>query len=113
MKPPAGGPVWSDTSEDLNATVLAWNPGGGPPAHVNPERDVLVAVLAGSATALVGDERHELVAGDVLIIPKGRRRALNAGARGVRYLSAHRRRPALQIRPLAEAGREERREQEE
>ncbi len=106
---PVGGPVWSDTSEDLNATVLVWDPGGGPPPHTNDERDVLVAVLDGSATVVVDDERHELAAGDVLIIPKGRCRSLSAGASGVTYVSAHRRRPALQIRPLSQAGRDERR----
>ncbi len=97
----AGGPVWSDSSEELNATVLAWDPGEGPPAHVNDERDVLVAVLEGSATMVLDDEQRELVAGDVVIIAKGPRRSLTAGTGGVRYLSAHRRRPRLQVRPFA------------
>jgi len=36
------GPVWGTASEDLNATLLSWQAGGGPPEHVNEERDVLV-----------------------------------------------------------------------
>jgi quercetin dioxygenase-like cupin family protein len=94
----AGGPVWGAESEDLNATMLVWGPGAGPPAHVNEERDVLVAVIDGSATlGLDDDEEHRLEPGAALIIGKGRRRLLSAGPDGVRYLSAHLRRPRLQI----------------
>jgi quercetin dioxygenase-like cupin family protein len=94
---PSAGPVWGDPSEDLNATLLAWDPGGGPAEHVNAERDVLIAVVEGSATLSVGDEEHELRQGDAIIVPKGRRRRIVAGSRGVRYLSVHVRRPLLQI----------------
>jgi quercetin dioxygenase-like cupin family protein len=65
---------------------------------VNAERDVLVFVLDGSATVTVDEEEHELQAGSALIVDKGRRRSITAGVRGVRYLSAHLRRPPLQIR---------------
>jgi len=43
---------------------------------------------------------HALSAGDVLIVEKGTRRALVAGRGGVEYVTVHRRREALQIRPL-------------
>jgi hypothetical protein len=94
-----GGPVWGLESEDLNATLLAWPPGGGPPEHVNDERDVLVAVVDGSAVLEHGDERHELAPGDGAIVPKGAGRRIAAGPEGVRYLSVHLRRPRLAIRP--------------
>ncbi|HXV58090.1 MAG TPA: cupin domain-containing protein, partial [Gaiellaceae bacterium] len=94
----AGGPVWGAESEDLNATLLAWPPGGGPPEHVNDERDVLVVVLEGSAVVIVDGEERELGPGEPLIVPKGTSRRLAAGPGGVRYLSAHLRRPPLQIR---------------
>jgi iron-sulfur cluster repair protein YtfE (RIC family) len=47
------GPVWGAASEDLNATLLAWSAGAGPPEHVNGERDVLVFVADGFATVTV------------------------------------------------------------
>jgi quercetin dioxygenase-like cupin family protein len=95
--PRGSGPLWGAESEDLNATLLAWDPGSGPPEHVNTERDVLVAVLEGSATVTLAGEEHRLEAEDALIIDKGLARQITAGPNGVRYLSVHRRRPPLQI----------------
>jgi quercetin dioxygenase-like cupin family protein/hemerythrin-like domain-containing protein len=93
------GPVWGTASEELNATLLEWRAGEGPPEHVNEERDVLVVVLAGSATVRADGDEHELTVGDATIIAKGRRRKIEAGRQGVRYLSVHRRRAPLQIAP--------------
>ena len=95
------GPVWGADSEDLNATILIWPAGDGPPAHVNAERDVLYVVLAGSARLDVDGDVSELGPGAAVIVEKGRSRALAAGPNGVRYLTAHVRRPALQISPLS------------
>jgi quercetin dioxygenase-like cupin family protein len=89
--------VWGLESEDLNATLLVWSPGEGPPEHVNEERDVLVFVVEGSAELTVDGEVAALAAGDAKIVVKGRRRRLTAGPDGVRYLSVHLRRPPLQI----------------
>jgi mannose-6-phosphate isomerase-like protein (cupin superfamily) len=99
----AGGPVWGAESEDLNATLLVWPPGAGPPEHVNDERDVLVVVLEGSAAVAVDGEERELGPGEPLIVPKGATRRIAAGPVGVRYLAAHLRRPPLQIRPAGRA----------
>ena len=97
----AEGPLWGLASDDLNATLLAWREGGGPEEHVNAERDVLIFVAEGSATVTLDGESSELHAGRGLIIEKGRRRSLVAGAHGVRYLSVHLRRPPLQIQRRA------------
>ena len=94
-----GGPVWGHASEDLNATLLVWDAGGGPPEHVNAERDVLLFVTEGSASVIVDGEEQELAAGEALIIDKNRRRKITAGRGGVRYLSVHLRRPPLEIQP--------------
>jgi quercetin dioxygenase-like cupin family protein len=94
-----GGPVWGAASEDLNATLLAWSVGGGPPEHVNDERDVLIFVAEGSATVRVDGEERQLAAGEGLIVDKGRRRKITAGSAGVHYLSVHLRRPPLEILP--------------
>lgn len=100
---PAGrgedGAGWAEQSEDLNATLVAWTPGDGPPEHVNSERDVLVVVLDGSASVTVDEDESRLEPGEAMIVDKGRARRITAGPAGVRYLSIHCRRPPLQIRP--------------
>jgi len=98
--PPAGGPVWGAASADLNATLLEWPAGNGPPEHVNGERDVLYVVLTGSLTLTEDGESRELVAGEATIVDKGSRRAVVAGPHGVRYLTAHIRRGGLEIKRL-------------
>jgi quercetin dioxygenase-like cupin family protein len=91
------GPLWGTASDDLNVTMLSWYPGSATPEHVNDERDVLVVCLAGSGTVLLDGARHKLAEGQVLIIEKGCPRQIEAGPRGLRYLSVHLRRPGLQI----------------
>jgi quercetin dioxygenase-like cupin family protein len=98
--PGGGGPVWGTASEELNATILAWPPGGGPPEHVNAERDVALVVLAGSLEAEVDGARSTLSAGEVTVLPKGARRRLTAGPQGVRYVTVHRKRAGLTIATL-------------
>jgi mannose-6-phosphate isomerase-like protein (cupin superfamily) len=93
--------VWGAASEDLNATVLVWPAGEGPAEHVNESRDVLYVVVEGSAELTVDGETTELRAGEARIVDKGARRALVAGPDGVRYATAHLRRPGLEIKPLA------------
>jgi quercetin dioxygenase-like cupin family protein len=95
----SNGPIWGLESEELNATLLSWRPGAGPQEHVNSERDVLVVVLAGSATISTEGDERELAVGEAAIIEKGRRRRISAGRSGVRYLSVHRRRAPLVIAP--------------
>ena len=97
----SGGPVWGAASEDLNATLLEWPPGAGPPEHVNDTRDVLYVVVSGSATLTVDGEATELGVGEATIVEKGASRALVAGADGVRYVTAHIRRGGLEIRKSA------------
>ncbi len=82
-------------SDDLNATLLAWPPGGGVVEHVNDELEVIVLVLAGSAEVRLDGTAHRLEAHQLLLIPRGCARAVTAGSDGVRYLSVHRRRSPL------------------
>jgi quercetin dioxygenase-like cupin family protein len=93
----ASGPVWGIASEELNATLLSWNAGEGPPEHVNEERDVLLVVLAGAIALHTDDDARELGVGETTIIAKGRLRKITALCDGTRYLSVHRRRPSLEI----------------
>ena len=97
------GPVWGAASEDLNATKLVWPAGEQVAEHV-ADRDVVYVVLEGSARLTVGGTTHELSAGEVLIVDKGKPRSLVAGADGVEYVTAHRRREGLQIRGAPGSG---------
>lgn len=95
---PAGtGPLWGTASDDLNATLLAWEAGGGTPEHVNDERDVLLVVLAGSGTVFVEGKAHAVAASQAILVEKGRTRRIESGPDGIRYLSVHLRRAGLQL----------------
>jgi mannose-6-phosphate isomerase-like protein (cupin superfamily) len=97
---PAGtGPLWGTAAEDLNATLVAWDGGDGPPDHANAERDVLYVVLSGGGTVTIDGVAATVRAPCAFVVEKGRRRSLVAAADGIRYLTAHRRRPGLQIGP--------------
>jgi quercetin dioxygenase-like cupin family protein len=102
LSPEGTGPLWGTETEDLNATLLAWPPDGGPSEHFNSERDVLLVVLAGSATVTVDGDARLLDAGQAMTIEKGSTRGIAAGPEGVRYLSVHVRRPPLQIAPASD-----------
>jgi quercetin dioxygenase-like cupin family protein len=93
------GPLWGTETEGLNATLLAWPPGAGPSEHVNSERDVLLVVLAGSATVTIDGDSQLVDAGEAIALEKGSSRRIAAGPEGVRYLSVHLRRAPLQISP--------------
>jgi quercetin dioxygenase-like cupin family protein len=94
------GPVWGMASSDLNATLLVWPAGHELLEHTNAERDVLLIVLEGDGVAIVDGHEHALMAGSALLIEKGKSRSLRAGDDGVRYLSVHIRRGAVQIEGL-------------
>ena len=94
-RPSGIGPLWGMQSDELNATLLEWPPGGGVAEHVNDELEVMLLVLAGSARVSLDGVEHELPAGSLLLVPRGCARSVAAGSDGVRYLSVHRRRAPL------------------
>ena len=96
------GPLWGTATEDLNATLLAWRAGEGVAEHVNDERDVLLVVLAGSGTVVLDGVEHAVRAEHALVLPKRSRRSITAGDEGIRYLTIHLRRPALQLGRFAD-----------
>ncbi len=91
------GALWEGEPFDLNVTLLSWEANGGPPEHVNAERDVLILVLSGSAELTIDGDPRSIRDGDAVLLRNGQSRGLRAGRHGVRYLSVHRRRPPLQI----------------
>jgi hemerythrin-like domain-containing protein len=101
LAPLGRGPSWSIDTDDLNATLLVWDSGEGSPEHVNAELDVLILVLAGSATVTINGDPYATQAGDAIVLTKGSSRRIVAGPHGVRYVSVHRRRAPLQIAAVA------------
>jgi quercetin dioxygenase-like cupin family protein len=101
LRPDGTGPLWGMASSDLNATLLAWPAGHEVAEHTNAELDVFLIVLQGGGAAAVDQRQLVLSPGDALLIEKGRSRAIRAGSEGIRYLSVHRRKGALQVEPLA------------
>jgi quercetin dioxygenase-like cupin family protein len=62
-------------------------PGGGLPPHHHDHLDVFTMV-AGSGTFHLGEEAHELVAGDAAVVPIGVRHHLEAGPDGASIVVA-------------------------
>ena len=89
------GPVWTMTSEDLNANLLSFESGQGVASHVNAEVDVLVVGIAGQGLIEIEGIRGTLKPGQVCLIPKGVTRSLLSGPEGFAYLTVHRRRQGL------------------
>ena len=98
-----GGVVWALGGErQLEVNLVALGPGGAIGEHVNATLDVVVVVLEGSATVALDGVARPVGRHDLLLVPRGARRGVTAGAGGVRYLSIHVARPGPAIgRPAA------------
>lgn len=97
-----GGAVWSIPHDgDLDANLVRLDPGQQIGEHVNAEVDVLVVVRGGAGEVVIDGVRHPIAAGDVALVRKGAQRGITAGVDGLRYLSVHRRRAGLDVRPGA------------
>ncbi|MFD0279494.1 cupin domain-containing protein [Kitasatospora sp. NPDC127111] len=95
------GALWRLTGAErqLDANVVRLRAGASVADHVEPELDVLVLGIAGEGTLRCGDTTHALRPGALRLLPRGATRAVAAGPEGVVYLTVHRRRPGLAIRP--------------
>ena len=91
----SSGQKWAHESEDLDVTLLSWKPGKSIEAHVNNEVDVVLIGVAGSGIVTIEDDQHLLHPGSLLLIAKGKRRAMQGGDEWWGYLSVHRRRRGL------------------
>ncbi len=89
------GPVWTESSQDLNVNLLAFADRQGVPHHVNNEVDVLIVVVAGEGVLELDDVEHPIHAGQVCLVPKGAARALRSNAGPFAYLTCHRRRGGI------------------
>ncbi|MEU8512768.1 cupin domain-containing protein [Kitasatospora sp. NPDC048722] len=95
------GALWrlAEDGRQLDANVIRLLPHAEVAGHEEPDLDVLVQVLEGSGHLETAAGRQVLEPGCTAWLPHGARRAVSAGADGLVYLTVHRRRPGLSIRP--------------
>jgi quercetin dioxygenase-like cupin family protein len=88
--PGPGGVVWALSGErQLEVNLVGLGADGAIGEHLNATVDVVIVVLDGSLTVAVDGVRRVLTRHDLLLVPRGARRGLTAGASGVRYLTIH------------------------
>ena len=99
--PASGGALWklAESGRQIDANVIHLPGGQRVDAHAEPDLDVLLLVLAGDGVLGAGDQTLDLTSGTILWLPHGSSRSLAAGDNGMSYLTVHRRRPGMQIRP--------------
>ncbi|OKJ97121.1 hypothetical protein AMK26_29110 [Streptomyces sp. CB03234] len=104
-----GGALWRLAADgrQLDANLVRVTPDTRVPAHVEPDLDVFLYVVDGDGRLDTGDGERPLDAGCVVWLPRGARRGVVAGPEGLTYLTVHRRRPGLSIRPATAPGAEE------
>jgi len=89
--------VWTaPPGVDLNANLVVLAAGEQIAEHVNASLDVLVVVLSGVGTLTIDGHAVELRAHIAVVVPKGARRGITAGAQ-LRYMTVHVARPPMQI----------------
>jgi quercetin dioxygenase-like cupin family protein len=94
------GAIWSlPHGGDLDANLVHLRPHEEVGDHVNDQVDVLVVVWDGSGELTVDGRGIPIRRGTTVLIPRGSRRAVRAGADGATYLTVHRRRDRLTIGP--------------
>ncbi|MFH9266027.1 hypothetical protein ACH4KN_17475 [Streptomyces sp. NPDC017546] len=101
------GALWhlAEAGRELDANLVRLPPGAEVGEHREDVLDVLLVVLEGegSVRTAEGGPVLELGPSTVLWLPRTSRRALVAGPGGLVYLTVHRRRPGLAIKPPAGA----------
>ena len=95
----ASGPRirWS-VENQLQANLVSLEPGAVVEQHTERELDVLLVVVAGAGLLTADDTDQPVSAPAVVVLPAGTTRAIAAGAGGLSYVTAHRRRTGMSIR---------------
>ena len=94
---PPRKPVWAHEGADLDVNLLVLERGEEIAEHVNPEVDVLLVGIVGNGVVEVAGRRHDLAAGQALIVPKGTERAITSRDGRFAYRSCPRRRGELRL----------------
>ncbi len=94
-----GGAVWrlEPVARQLDANVIRLRPDRQIEAHLGPDLDVLLHVVAGSGQIVTATDPIRVETGAVVWLPRRSQRAILAGPDGLTYLSIHPRRPGLSI----------------
>jgi quercetin dioxygenase-like cupin family protein len=95
VKPTFVDPDDPAATDDLNVTVVRLRPDERLPPYTNDSLDVLIVVLAGTGELDCDEQAYALGPATVVVVPRGAQRAVRAGADGLEYVSAHRRRSGL------------------
>ncbi|MEH0542548.1 hypothetical protein QA802_05505 [Streptomyces sp. B21-105] len=99
-RPPAtSGALWklAESGRQLDANLVRVPAGRCVPAHMEPELDVLLLVVAGDGILGTPDGPEPLAEGKLVWLPRGSTRSITAHGEGLSYLTVHRRRPGMQI----------------
>ena len=103
--PDTAGVLWklAESGRQLDANVVHQPAGRRVETHREPDLDVLLLVVSGDGILGVGDEDtpRRLDSGMLMWLPHTSTRSITAGPGGLTYLTVHRRRPGMQIRPAA------------
>ncbi|MEV4947951.1 hypothetical protein [Streptomyces sp. NPDC053755] len=93
------GALWrlGTSGRQLDANVVRLLPGTDVAVHTEAEVDVLLLAVAGGGSLTVDGAESDLVPGALTLLPRGAARGLRAGADGLVYLTAHRRRAGMSI----------------
>lgn len=59
-----------DTNGDLTIFEYTGNEKGGPPLHVHPRQDEIFFIVQGEYLFQVGEDKHNLKAGDTIFLPR-------------------------------------------
>ncbi|MEV6073880.1 MULTISPECIES: hypothetical protein [unclassified Streptomyces] len=99
--PDERGALWQLASpeRELDANLVRLPPDAEVGEHQEDVLDVLLVVVAGSGRLRTGPDTLELTPSTVTWLPRTSRRALAAGPDGLTYLTVHRRRPGLTVKP--------------
>ncbi|MEU5598028.1 AraC family ligand binding domain-containing protein [Streptomyces sp. NPDC020298] len=97
----SAGALWrlAEPGRQLDANIVRLPPTRRVDPHTEPDLDVLLLVVAGEGTLVSTQGTQHLGTGSMAWLPHGSTRGLVAGAAGLSYLTVHRRRPGMQIRP--------------
>lgn len=95
------GVLWkiAEDHRQLDANLVRLAPKAHVAGHAEPDLDVLLYVVEGSGTLETPQGGQPLTAGSLAWLTHGSTRSLHAGPCGMAYLTVHRRRPGMQIRP--------------
>lgn len=93
----APGAAWAlgVRDRDLDSNVIVLPAGEGIDAHIGPDLDVLILVLAGAGVLTTERGAIDLSPGQLVWLPRRSQRAFAAGVEGLRYLTVHQKRQSL------------------